>query len=216
MNGTIDLDSFPVPVHGRQEGGAYNGHYRDTVYHPLVASFSPGGDYDSHRLVLVIVDEPDPRTGQLQLIPHYFFLITNWREDELSADELLGHYRRRGTFEDRLGEISKDLILRLSSPKFHDNEATLLLFLLGYNLLNMIPSELESTSKNGWDMGRVQKTVLKAGARVVTKSHRRSLSVIPCPSAYMTRSGRPPFERGDYRGDSPGRFVRKPENPGRA
>ena len=44
----IDVD------HGQQPGAAYNGHYRDTVYHPLVASYSVAGSYDSmhegHRL----------------------------------------------------------------------------------------------------------------------------------------------------------------------
>ena len=53
-NITVDIDSFPISVHGRQPGAAYNGHYRDTVYHPLVASYAVAGDYDSmqhgHRL----------------------------------------------------------------------------------------------------------------------------------------------------------------------
>ncbi len=44
---TIDIDSFPIEVHGHQPGASYNGHYRDTVYHPLVASYSVAGDYDS-------------------------------------------------------------------------------------------------------------------------------------------------------------------------
>ena len=51
---TVDIDSFPIVVHGRQPGAAYNGHYRETVYHPLVASYSVAGKYDSmqdgHRL----------------------------------------------------------------------------------------------------------------------------------------------------------------------
>jgi hypothetical protein len=51
---TIDIDSFPILVHGRQPGAAYNGHYQETVYHPLVASYSVAGKYDSmqegHRL----------------------------------------------------------------------------------------------------------------------------------------------------------------------
>ena len=44
---TVDIDSFPIVVHGRQPGAAYNGHYRDTVYHPLVASYAVAGNYDS-------------------------------------------------------------------------------------------------------------------------------------------------------------------------
>ncbi|MFB3103526.1 MAG: IS1380 family transposase, partial [Pseudomonadales bacterium] len=196
MRATIDIDSFPIQVHGQQQGSSYNGYYLDTVYHPQVASFSVNGDYDStreghrlgngfihatlrqgqvhtsqgavrfiervvkharqmarsfdvrldagytigkvmdklsnekvrfcgrlkknavldrlaephlsrppgrppaggyeyvvelgqyqaqddrwehaQRLILVVVDKPDPSTGQLNLLPRYFFLITNW------------------------------------------------------------------------------------------------------------------------------------------
>ncbi len=49
MRATFDIDSFPITVHGQQQGSTYNGYYRDTVYHPLVASFSVHGDYDSTR-----------------------------------------------------------------------------------------------------------------------------------------------------------------------
>ena len=48
--GTLDIDSFPIEVHGKQPGGAYNGYYRKTIYHPLVASFSAEGSYASSRL----------------------------------------------------------------------------------------------------------------------------------------------------------------------
>jgi len=51
---TLDVDSFPILVHGQQPGAAYNGHYRETVYRPLLASYSVAGNYDSmqygHRL----------------------------------------------------------------------------------------------------------------------------------------------------------------------
>ena len=41
--------------HGQRLGhGQHNGHYRDTVYHPLLASYAVAGKYDSmqegHRL----------------------------------------------------------------------------------------------------------------------------------------------------------------------
>jgi hypothetical protein len=49
-HGTLDIDSFPISLCGAQVGGAYNGYYKDTIYHPLVASFAAGGDYDSSRL----------------------------------------------------------------------------------------------------------------------------------------------------------------------
>ena len=47
---TLDVDSFPMEVFGRQQGGRYNGHYRRYVYHPLVASLAPNGSYDDARL----------------------------------------------------------------------------------------------------------------------------------------------------------------------
>ena len=50
VRGTLDIDSFPIGVYGNQEGGAYNGYYREKIYHPIVAAFAPEGDYDSSRL----------------------------------------------------------------------------------------------------------------------------------------------------------------------
>ncbi|MFQ5521171.1 MAG: IS1380 family transposase, partial [Candidatus Methylomirabilia bacterium] len=35
---TLDLDSFPLVVHGHQPGTAYNAHYHTRCFHPLVAS----------------------------------------------------------------------------------------------------------------------------------------------------------------------------------
>jgi hypothetical protein len=46
---TIDIDSFPLEAYGKQAGVKYNGHYRAEVFHPLVASFAVGGDYDGFQ-----------------------------------------------------------------------------------------------------------------------------------------------------------------------
>jgi hypothetical protein len=124
------------------------------------------------RLVLCVVDKPDPKTGQLELFPHSFILVTNWKEDELTADGLLAHYRRRGTFEDRLGELAGAISPRLSSPAFEENEVILLLSLLAFNLGNMLRGEIEAVAPQGWDLERLQTSVLKAGARII-KSGRR-------------------------------------------
>jgi len=32
----LDIDSSESPVHGNQEGSAYNGFFESTCYHPLV------------------------------------------------------------------------------------------------------------------------------------------------------------------------------------
>jgi len=284
LHGTLDIDPFPIEVHGRQEGGAYHGYYRRTMYHPLVASFSAEGDYDAarlgegfvhailrrgssssgegavrfvqmalrqgrqlavhldvridaglvcgrmldavddegarfvgrirnnpvleaqaqpylkrppgrplkegdefavelgsyqagewtrpYRVVLVVIDLPDPKTGLRELFPHYFFLVTNWDSARRSAWDLVEHYRRRGTFEDRLGEFNAALGNGLSAGSFEANEASLLLKLLAFNLAGMLRGELEDASGCGWDLKRVQQTVLKAGARVVEHGRR--------------------------------------------
>ena len=39
----LDMDSTEVPVHGRQEQSAYNGHFESTCYHPLLL-FNREGD----------------------------------------------------------------------------------------------------------------------------------------------------------------------------
>lgn len=285
---TIDVDSFPIQVHGQQAGAAYNGYYGEKVYHPMVASFSIGGAYDSsreglrlgngfihgvlrqgnvhtaqgiqrfvrtvverarqlawsfdlrldagyvqgevtdeltdesvrflgrikknavlerlaephlkrppgrppaggyedvielgkyqadtwrhaQRLILVVIDKPDPKTGQLNLFPRYFFLVTNWTQRQRSADEVLAHYRKRGTFEDRLGEFNAAIGCHLSSDGFAENEATLLLGLLAFNLSSMLRLELEDELGGCWDLSRFQQTVLRTGARVAKHSRR--------------------------------------------
>jgi len=266
MRATIDIDSFPIEIHGHQQGGSYNGYYRDTVYHPLVASFSVHGDYDStreghrlgngfihailrqgqvhtaqgmkrfaqqviqqarqmarsfdlrldagytagsvmdeltnenvrfcgrlkknavldrlaephlyrppgrppaegyekvielgkhqaegwehaQRLILVVVDKPDPKTGQLNLLPRYFFLITNWPKTLRSGEEVLAHYRKRGTFEDRLGEFNEVIGPHLSSREFVENEVTMLLAMLAFNMTTMLRNELEAALGGSW------------------------------------------------------------------
>jgi hypothetical protein len=60
----------------------------------------------------------------------------------------------------------------LSAGTFEANEANLLTQLLAFNLAAMIRGELEDTSGTGWDLKRVQRTVLKTGAKVVKRGRR--------------------------------------------
>lgn len=283
-HGTLDIDPFPIEVHGRQPGGAYHGHYRQTVYQPLAASFcgeggfassrlgegfvhailrrgncgsaesmvrfaretirksrslarhldvridaglvngrvldaiddegvrfvgrikknavldalaqpflkrSPGrplkdgeefavelGPYRAktwrraYRLVLVMIDLPDPKTGMRDLFPHYFFLVTNWREEQRGGWALVEHYRKRGTFEDRLGEFQQAIGPHLSHAEFQENETVLRLALLAFNLASTLRIEYEAAAGSCFDLARFQRDVLKAGARI-TKHARR-------------------------------------------
>jgi hypothetical protein len=41
---THDIDGLPLPGHGEQPGSAYNGHWRERIHHPLIASCVETGD----------------------------------------------------------------------------------------------------------------------------------------------------------------------------
>ena len=304
---TIDIDSFPIQAHGHQAGARYNGHYHEEMFHPIVASFTVGGDYDgfqhgmrlgqgyihavlragnvhtanggkrffletirkakqlgyvaelrfdagyaegpildlltdqkihflarlkanrrlqelaaphlkrppgrppkegreelvelgmyqadswrhAQRVILVIVDRPDSKTGQLTLEPDHFFLVTSYSAPERPAEERLEHYRLRGTFEDRVGEFRQWIGPKLSSQEFAANEATLLLALLAFNLANMLRCELEHEGGACWDLGRFQKSVLKAGGRIIKHARRvivdLAQAVVPFWERLLTR-----------------------------
>ena len=42
-NFTLDIDSLPIPVHGHQDGSAYNGYYEKRCYHPLAFGSADSG-----------------------------------------------------------------------------------------------------------------------------------------------------------------------------
>jgi hypothetical protein len=47
---TVDIDGLPVEVHGAQPGSAWNGHYRQRMYHPIIACAAETGDMLDARL----------------------------------------------------------------------------------------------------------------------------------------------------------------------
>src|SRR4051794_3957356 len=47
---TIDIDGLPVEVHGAQPGSAWNGHYQQRMYHPIIACAAETGDLLDARL----------------------------------------------------------------------------------------------------------------------------------------------------------------------
>ncbi|MEX0585324.1 MAG: IS1380 family transposase, partial [Pirellulales bacterium] len=300
---TVDIDSFPIQVRGKQPGASYNGYFKETVYHPMVASYSVAGDYDSmnegyrlgngflhailrqgqvhtahgvlrfvqevdskarrlgfcldyrldagytdgrtldyltdekrrfigrlksnavldrmaaphlkrpvgrppkegyeevielgryqaeswrhsQRVLLVIIDKPDPKTGQLNLLPDYFFLVVGSKPEDLDGFAALGHYRRRGTFEDRLGEFQQAIGPHLSHGDFDENETLLRLSLLAFNLVSILRIEYEQRAGSCFDLGRFQRDVLKAGARVAKGSRRLVLYVAQVVAPFWNR-----------------------------
>ncbi|QDT07034.1 hypothetical protein K227x_54590 [Rubripirellula lacrimiformis] len=66
-------------------------------------------------------------------------------------------------FEDRLGESSDAIGVHLSSQGFKENEATMLLALLAFNLNTICRNELEDAVGDCWDMQRFVNFMLKVG-----------------------------------------------------
>jgi hypothetical protein len=145
------------------------------------------------RVALVVCERP----GELFL--DYFWLITNWPQEQMEAESLLELYRERGTGEGHLGELKSVLEPALSSsprPKNHyrgeapkkrygpcdafaHNEAILLLNALSYNIVHAARVLLEQATGQGWSLKRVRERVLKAAARVLV--HGRYITMVIAP-----------------------------------
>jgi Transposase DDE domain group 1 len=63
----LDMDSSESPVHGRQEGAAYNGHFECVCYHPLFC-FNQFGDCEGAKLRPGNVHSADDWQGVLEPI----------------------------------------------------------------------------------------------------------------------------------------------------
>ena len=90
--------------------------------------------------------------NNLGLLPRYFFLVAHWPRTLRSGEEILAHYRRRGTFSGvrRLGEFNEVIGPHLSSREFVENEVTMLLALLAFNLTTMLRNEFEAAVGGSW------------------------------------------------------------------
>lgn len=177
------LDRLAAPWLSRPAGRPPREGYEFAV--ELAGYKNPDWDKE-YRVILVVVDKPD-KNGCLSLFPRYFFIATNWPAERMSAWELLEHYRRRGTFEDRLGEWNA-LGVTLSQDTFAKNEVTLLLSMLAFNLLEVLRGEMESATdprqnppytpeEGGFDMVRFRNVVLKAGAVLARGARRLSFDL---------------------------------------
>ena len=157
------------------------------------------------RVVLVVIERP------YELFVDSFFLVTNLTAQQLDGAGLLENYRPRGTMEHCLGELKTALAPALSCSERQGvrkrseaerqqadardsacNEATLLVYLLAYNLANQLrlmmedaaPQAIPATSGHqlkperkpladylvprcGWSLQRFREQVLKVAARFV-------------------------------------------------
>lgn len=141
---------------------------------------------EPRRVVAVLQQDAD------ELFPRCFYLLTNWKAEQMGTDELLALYRQRGTAEGHLGELMSVLDPSLSStrrPKSHyrgqqpvrryastdpmaANEVRLLLTALAYSLVHALRSLVERTTGEGWGLGRCIQRLLKIPARVLVHGRR--------------------------------------------
>lgn len=138
----------------------------------------------ARRVVLVVDERPE------ELMPNYFFLVTNATPGEAGGAGLVRRYRRRGATEKDYGEWLNALDVTLSStnrPKasyrgrvperrsepvdsFAVNEATLLVSMLTANLLHSGRRFVERMDGRRWSRETFRRQALKASGRVARSS----------------------------------------------
>jgi hypothetical protein len=126
---TLDVDSFPVKVHGHQAGAAYNGYYHEVCYHPLVF-----GSADVGSLFGSVLREGNVHTskGAVEQLTTYLDWVETYLADHVTlrgdagfpGDDLLVPLEERhrcyvfrfkqygpltGPAQDRLNHFLKDL-----------------------------------------------------------------------------------------------------------
>ena len=65
----------------------------------------------------------------------------------------------------------------LSSREFVENEVTMLLAMLAFNMTTILRNEFEAAVGGSWDLHRFQQSVLRAGGRVVKHARRVCLHI---------------------------------------
>ncbi len=142
------------------------------------------------------------------LLLDHFWLLTSIGTTAAPAEDLLAHYRQRGTAEGHLGELMDVLAPALSSTprtKRHyrgsplpalptgidtaaRNEAVLLLHLLAYELMHAGRRMMEIATRTGWSLRRFRERVLRVGGRVLILAALRALCLARHLTPHRSRS----------------------------
>jgi hypothetical protein len=158
---------------------------REEQLHIVESDYAADSWSRSRRVVLVFDERP------FELVPNYFFLVTNASLEEASGLELVARYRRRGATEKDYGDWLNALDLTLSStnrPKstyrgelpverslpvdsFAVNEVALLVSMLTANLLHAARLLVQRVEQRCWSRETLRRLVLKAAGRI-TRSAR--------------------------------------------
>ncbi len=112
---------------------------------------------------------------------HTFYLATSLARPQATSEAILGTYRARGTAEAHIGEFKRVIAPKLSSVQRHrngeppkkrkegmaENEVTLLLAAIAYEMVHAIRCLLEEATGEGMSLERVRERVLKVATAVV-------------------------------------------------
>ena len=150
------------------------------------SSYRAGSWSRSRRVVQVVVERPG------ELIPRCFRLLTSMPSGEMSGEDLLALYRKRGKAEGHLGELMSVVAPALSSTSrrkshyrgkeirkrekgvdaFACNQVRLLLAGFGYQIMHVQRAVLERVTGTGWSLRRLAERVLRTPARFTVSGRR--------------------------------------------
>ena len=162
------------------------------------SSYRAGSWSRSRRVVQVVVERPG------ELIPRCFWLLTSMPSGEMSGEDLLALYRKRGKAEGHLGELMSVVAPALSSTSrrkshyrgkeirkrekgvdaFACNQVRLLLAGFGYQIMHVQRAVLERVTGTGWSLRRLAERVLRTPARFTVSGrpdhddHRRRVGAL--------------------------------------
>ena len=141
-------------------------------------SYAAGTWRAPRRVVLVVIDDPNDRFMGEPVMRH-FFIVTNYSVAERPGQDLLTHYRERGTCETWIGEFKNEVMPLLSSPRLAENSATFTLGAIAFQLahvLRTVVSELEDRPHR-LSIAALRERVLKVAVRF-TRGKRRLFASI--------------------------------------
>ena len=175
------------------------------------SSYRAGSWSRSRRVVQVVVERPG------ELIPRSFWLLTSMPSGEMSGEDLLALYRRRGKAEGHLGELMSVVAPALSSTSrrkshyrgeeirkrekgvdaFACNQVRLLLAGFGYRIMHVQRAVLERVTGTGWSLRRLAERVLRTPARFTVSGRRITMTTGGAPAHWhMLARDRPDMPSG--------------------
>ena len=144
----------------------------------------------------VVVERPG------ELIPRCFWLLASMPSGEMSGEDLLALYRRRGKAEGHLGELMSVVAPALPSTSrrkshyrgkeirkrekgvdaFACNQVRLLLAGFGYQIMHVQRAVLERVTGTGWSLRRLAERVLRTPARFTVSGRRITMTTGGAPA----------------------------------